>query len=110
MSFGNLLSRNVLTTFFETVLTMSYCGQRYQKHKNAFGINNVYCFVSHSIDLCQEEGGCSIELIPNGRDMDVTAANVYDYVRKYAECRMFKCQRKALEVKKHTSTLFLRCR
>lgn len=53
--------------------------------------------LNFSIDLCQEEGGCSVELIPNGRDVDVTAANVYDYVRKYSECRMFKCQRKALE-------------
>lgn len=56
------------------------------------------CVSFPSIDLCQEEGGCSVELIPNGRDVDVTAANVYDYVRKYSECRMFKCQRKALEV------------
>lgn len=53
---------------------------------------------ARSIDLCQEEGGCSVELIPNGRDVDVTATNVYDYVRKYAEYRMFKAQKKALEV------------
>ncbi|XP_032678676.1 E3 ubiquitin-protein ligase UBR5 isoform X6 [Odontomachus brunneus] len=49
-----------------------------------------------SIDLCPEEGGGSIELIPSGRDVEVTANNVYDYVRKYAEVRMIKVQEKAL--------------
>ncbi|XP_066593371.1 E3 ubiquitin-protein ligase UBR5-like isoform X2 [Prorops nasuta] len=52
--------------------------------------------LTFSIDLCPEEGGGSIELIPNGRDNEVTAANVYDYVRKYAEVRMIKVQEKAL--------------
>ncbi|XP_011879183.1 PREDICTED: E3 ubiquitin-protein ligase UBR5 isoform X1 [Vollenhovia emeryi] len=50
----------------------------------------------YSIDLCPEEGGGSIELIPSGRDVEVTASNVYDYVRKYAEVRMIKVQEKAL--------------
>lgn len=49
-----------------------------------------------SIDLCPEEGGGSIELVPSGRDVEVTASNVYDYVRKYAEIRMMKVQEKAL--------------
>ncbi|XP_071872949.1 E3 ubiquitin-protein ligase hyd isoform X2 [Bombus fervidus] len=52
--------------------------------------------LTFSIDLCPEEGGGSIELIPNGRDIEVTASNVYDYVRKYAEVRMIKVQEKAL--------------
>ncbi|KAH0951982.1 hypothetical protein HN011_005163 [Eciton burchellii] len=52
--------------------------------------------LTFSIDLCPEEGGGSIELIPNGRDVEVTANNVYDYVRKYAEVRMIKVQEKAL--------------
>ncbi|KAG7207185.1 hypothetical protein KM043_008872 [Ampulex compressa] len=52
--------------------------------------------LTFSIDLCPEEGGGSIELIPNGRDIEVTAGNVYDYVRKYAEVRMIKVQEKAL--------------
>ncbi|CAL1688637.1 unnamed protein product [Lasius platythorax] len=52
--------------------------------------------LTFSIDLCPEEGGGSIELISNGRDMEVTANNVYDYVRKYAEVRMIKVQEKAL--------------
>lgn len=34
--------------------------------------------------------------MPNGRDVEVTASNVYDYVRKYAEVRMIKVQDKAL--------------
>ncbi|XP_020295718.1 E3 ubiquitin-protein ligase UBR5 isoform X3 [Pseudomyrmex gracilis] len=52
--------------------------------------------LTFSIDLCPEEGGGSIELVPNGRDVEVTASNVYDYVRKYAEVRMIKVQDKAL--------------
>lgn len=39
-----------------------------------------------------------MELIQGGRDMEVTASNVYDYVRKYAEYRMYKAQQKALDV------------
>lgn len=57
-------------------------------------ISNV--ILHSSIDLCPEEGGGSIELISNGRDIEVTANNVYDYVRKYAEVRMIKVQEKAL--------------
>lgn len=53
---------------------------------------------SSSIDLCPEEGGGSAELVPGGRDMQVTDANVYDYVRKYSEYRMIKTQEKSLEV------------
>ncbi|XP_055383009.1 E3 ubiquitin-protein ligase hyd isoform X2 [Condylostylus longicornis] len=49
------------------------------------------------IDLCKEEGGDSIELIPGGRDIQVNEHNIYDYVRKYAEYRMVKSQEKALE-------------
>nr|XP_031849236.1 E3 ubiquitin-protein ligase UBR5 [Nomia melanderi] len=56
--------------------------------------------LTFSIDLCPEEGGGSIELIPNGRDIEVTASNVYDYVRKYAEVRMIKVQEKALHAMK----------
>jgi E3 ubiquitin-protein ligase EDD1 len=50
-----------------------------------------------SIDVCAEEGGGSVELVPGGRDLEVTSANVYDYVRKYAEFRMLRAQEKALE-------------
>lgn len=53
-----------------------------------------------SIDLCPEEGGGTVELIPSGRDLAVTETNVFDYVRKYAEYRMIKTQEKSLEVKK----------
>ncbi|CAL4094503.1 unnamed protein product, partial [Meganyctiphanes norvegica] len=50
-----------------------------------------------SIDLIPEEGGTSVELITGGRNVEVTPANVYDYVRKYAEYRMVKSQEKALQ-------------
>lgn len=53
--------------------------------------------LSFSIDLIPEEGGTSVELITGGRNVEVTPANVYDYVRKYAEYRMVKSQEKALQ-------------
>lgn len=51
----------------------------------------------NSIDLVPEEGGGSVELVNNGRDIIVNEQNVFDYVRKYAEYRMIKTQEKALE-------------
>ena len=53
--------------------------------------------LTFSIDLCTEEGGGSVELIPNGRDVEVTNINIYQYVRKYAEYRMVTSQEKALK-------------
>ncbi|XP_069676360.1 E3 ubiquitin-protein ligase UBR5 isoform X2 [Periplaneta americana] len=53
--------------------------------------------LTFSIDLSIEEGGGTMELVSGGRDMEVTAQNVYDYVRKYAEYRMIKAQEKAIE-------------
>nr|CAD7394223.1 unnamed protein product [Timema cristinae] len=53
--------------------------------------------LTFSVDLSVEEGGGSVELLSGGRDVEVTAHNVYDYVRKYAEYRMIKAQEKALE-------------
>lgn len=47
--------------------------------------------------MCIEEGGGNVELTPGGRDLEVTATNVYDYVRKYAEYRMIRSQEKAIE-------------
>lgn len=54
--------------------------------------------LTFSIDLGQEDGGGSLELVPGGRDIAVTVNNVYDYVRKYAQYRMVKTQEKALDV------------
>ncbi|XP_015788176.1 E3 ubiquitin-protein ligase UBR5 [Tetranychus urticae] len=50
-----------------------------------------------SIDLCPEEFGGHVDLIPNGRNIEVTPSNVYDYVRKYALYRMYHCQKVALQ-------------
>ncbi|KAB1257822.1 E3 ubiquitin-protein ligase UBR5 [Camelus dromedarius] len=44
--------------------------------------------LAFAIDLCKEEGGGQVELIPNGVNIPVTPQNVYEYVRKYAEHRM----------------------
>ncbi|KAJ8980295.1 hypothetical protein NQ317_005215 [Molorchus minor] len=50
------------------------------------------------IDLSAEEGGGTMEIMPGGKDIEVTSNNVYDYVRKYAKYRMIKVQEKAIEV------------
>lgn len=49
------------------------------------------------IDLMKEEGGGSVELIPGGRDIQVTSANILDYIQRYTEYRLIKVQEKALE-------------
>lgn len=51
-----------------------------------------------AVDLAVEEGGCNIELIPNGRNVQVNSSNVYDYIRKYAYLKMVKTQEQALKV------------
>lgn len=53
--------------------------------------------LNFSLEMCEEEGGDCVELVPGGRDIEVTALNVYDYVRKYAQHRMLLSQEKALE-------------
>ena len=45
--------------------------------------------LTFSIDLSLEEGGGSVELVKNGRDMEVNATNVYNYVRKYSQYRYY---------------------
>jgi E3 ubiquitin-protein ligase EDD1 len=50
-----------------------------------------------SIDLSPEEGGGTVELMPGGKDIEVTSSNVYDYVRKYAKYRMIKVQEKTID-------------
>lgn len=52
--------------------------------------------LTFSIDLCIEEGGGSVELVTNGRDIEVSHSNIYQYVRKYAAYRMITTQEKAL--------------
>ncbi|XP_043921583.1 E3 ubiquitin-protein ligase UBR5 [Protopterus annectens] len=44
--------------------------------------------LAFAIDLCKEEGGGQVELIPGGVNIPVTPQNVYEYVRRYAEHRM----------------------
>ncbi|CAG0886409.1 unnamed protein product [Darwinula stevensoni] len=53
--------------------------------------------LNFSIDLCAEEGGDTVELLPGGKDIEVNAHNVYDYVRRYAWYRMVTAQEKVLE-------------
>lgn len=60
--------------------------------------NKVFVACVYSLEMCEEEGGGCVELVPGGREMEVTALNVYEYVRKYAQHRMLLSQEKALEV------------
>ncbi|CAG4963257.1 unnamed protein product [Parnassius apollo] len=53
--------------------------------------------LNFSLEMCEEEGGGCVELVTGGREIEVTALNVYDYVRKYAQHRMLHSQEKALE-------------
>ncbi|CAH0557316.1 unnamed protein product [Brassicogethes aeneus] len=53
--------------------------------------------LNFTIDLNPEEGGGTVEIMPGGKETEVTSANVYDYVRKYAKYRMIKVQEKAIE-------------
>ena len=50
------------------------------------------------MNLCCTQGGEQVELIPGGGDMEVTAQNIHDYVRRYADYRMVKVAEKALKV------------
>lgn len=66
------------------------------QHKRGSQQFNIYFRIS----LLPEEGGSSVELVPGGRDIQVTESNLYDYVRMYANYRLIKTQEKALEVRK----------
>ncbi|XP_019763425.1 E3 ubiquitin-protein ligase UBR5 isoform X4 [Dendroctonus ponderosae] len=53
--------------------------------------------LNFTIDLGPEEGNGTVDIVPNGKDIEVTSLNVYTYVRRYAEFRMIKVQEKAIE-------------
>ena len=53
--------------------------------------------LAFTIDLCSDEGGTSIDLIPGGKDIEVTSQNIHSYVRRYAQYRMVRTQAKAME-------------
>lgn len=57
----------------------------------------MICF-DFRITLTPEEGGGSVELVTNGRNIQVNEINVYDYVRLYANYRLVKTHEKSLEV------------
>lgn len=49
------------------------------------------------VELCAEEGGEQVELVPGGSEIEVQASNVHDYVRRYTDFRMVKVAEKALK-------------
>ena len=58
------------------------------------GLDLTFC-----IQLSQEEGGGSKELIKNGKQVPVTPDNIRNYVKRYAEYRMVIAVEKPLEVR-----------
>lgn len=54
--------------------------------------------VTFCVTLCPEEGGESVELVPGGSSVAVTAENIYEYVRKYAQLRMIHVNEEPLRV------------
>lgn len=46
------------------------------------------------------QGGEQVELVSDGAEVEVSAQNVHNYVRKYAEYRMVVVAEKALRVSK----------
>lgn len=64
---------------------------------NPLELTNFVHLLACRISLAPEEGGGSVELVPGGRDIPVTDANLYDYVRMYANHRLVRTQDKALE-------------
>ena len=54
--------------------------------------------VTFCVTLCPEEGGESVELVSGGSSVAVTAENVYEYVRKYAQLRMIHINEEPLRV------------
>ncbi|KAK6960404.1 E3 ubiquitin-protein ligase UBR5 [Biomphalaria glabrata] len=48
------------------------------------------------VELSAEEGGEQVELVSDGAEVEVSAQNVHNYVRKYAEYRMVVVAEKAL--------------
>lgn len=59
---------------------------------------SVYVLLTTMINSICVQGGEQVELIRGGTDIEVTASNVHEYVRKYADYRMIKVAEKALRV------------
>ena len=57
--------------------------------------------LTFAVNLRPEEGGETVELIPNGASVAVTPGNVLDYVKKYAMLRMVKINGESLQVHVH---------
>ncbi|XP_055902383.1 E3 ubiquitin-protein ligase hyd isoform X2 [Eupeodes corollae] len=85
--------------FFDPVVYESLRQLIHGSHTDGCDVLNKLdlCFV---IDLIKEEGGGTVELVPNGKAVQVTASNIHSYVRLYAEYRLIRSQEKALEALK----------
>lgn len=86
----------------KTKLTLQQSEPTHQKHmrKSCHFHCSIFFFSLNtcSITLTPEEGNSSVELVTNGRNIQVNEVNVYDYVRLYANYRLIKTHEKSLEV------------
>lgn len=55
--------------------------------------------LTFTVQLTPEEGGNVIDLMKGGKNVMVTASNIQEYVRLYAEYKMLTNTKKALKVK-----------
>lgn len=63
--------------------------------------------LTFAVNLRPEEGGETVELIPNGATVAVTPGNILDYVKKYAMLRMVKINGESLQV--HSTRCMVWC-
>lgn len=76
---------------------MLFCATTFPYWESKSDIFYLFLFLQFRISLAPEEGGGSVELATGGRDIPVNEANLYDYVRMYANHRLVRTQEKALE-------------
>ena len=86
-------------TLYESLRQLIQDSTRTDAKELFAGLDLTFC-----IELSQEEGGTSVELITNGKLTAVTPENVQDYVKRYAEYRMITVVKKPLEVCSFPST------
>ena len=54
--------------------------------------------LTFAVSLRPEEGGETVELVPNGGSVAVTPDNILEYVKKYAMLRMIEINGESLQV------------
>eukprot|EP00794_Sanderia_malayensis_P011765 gene11765-12982_t len=79
-------------TLYESLRQLIQDSQRPDAKEYFESLDLTFC-----IELSTEEGGTTVEIVKNGKQMPVTHRNVHDYVKRYAEHRMITVAKKPLE-------------